>query len=62
LSTGLKCLPDIAQAVMEAILSGIDVADVYIDDAGAFSSSWDHYIKILSSVHQAPQRSPLRSK
>jgi hypothetical protein len=35
---GLKCSPDIAQAIMENVLSDIKDADVYIDDAGAFSS------------------------
>ncbi len=34
----LKCSPDIAQAVMENVLSDIEDADVYIDDVGAFSS------------------------
>jgi hypothetical protein len=35
---GLKCSPDIAQAAMENILSDIEDADVYIDDAGALSN------------------------
>ncbi len=35
---GLKCSPDIAQAVMESLLSDIEDADVYIDDVGAFSN------------------------
>jgi hypothetical protein len=38
LPMGLKCSPDIAQAVMESLLSDIEDADVYIDDVGAFSN------------------------
>jgi hypothetical protein len=38
LPMGLKCSPDIAQAVMENVLSDIKDADVYIDDVGAFSN------------------------
>ena len=37
LSMGLKCSPDIVQATMENILAGIEDADVYIDNVGAFS-------------------------
>jgi hypothetical protein len=38
LPMGLKCSPDIDQAIMENVLSDIKDADVYIDDVGAFSS------------------------
>jgi hypothetical protein len=47
---GLKCSPDIAQSVMENVLAGIDAADVYIDDVGAFSSSWQHHMDLLDNV------------
>jgi hypothetical protein len=36
---GLKCSLDIAQAAMENVLSGIQDADLYIDDVGAFSDN-----------------------
>ncbi|KAL7479483.1 hypothetical protein ACHAW6_006817, partial [Cyclotella cf. meneghiniana] len=41
LPMGLKCSPDSAQSIMESVLSGIDDADVYIDNIGAFSKDWD---------------------
>jgi hypothetical protein len=37
LPMGLKCSPDIAQAIMENVLSDIKDAAIYIDDVGAFS-------------------------
>ena len=30
--------------------SGIDDADVYIDDVGAFSKDWDHHIQLLVNI------------
>jgi hypothetical protein len=33
---GLKCFPDISQAIMENVLSDIEDALIYIDDVGAF--------------------------
>ena len=50
LPMGLKCSPDIAQSVMENVLAGIDAADVYIDDVGVFSSSWQHHLDSLDTV------------
>jgi hypothetical protein len=47
---GLKCLPDIAQAAMENVLSGIEDADVYIDDVGAFSHNWDHHVNLIATI------------
>jgi hypothetical protein len=37
LQMGLKCPPNNAQAIMESTLAGINDADVYINDEGAFS-------------------------
>ena len=49
---GLKCSPDIAQEVMENILRDIEDADVYIDDVGAFSKSWDSHMNLLDKILQ----------
>jgi hypothetical protein len=46
----LKCLPDIAQAEMKNVLSGIEDADVYIDDVGAFSDNWDHHHNLIATI------------
>jgi hypothetical protein len=50
LPLGLKCSPDIALAVMENVLSGIEDADVYIDDVGAFSDDWDHHVHLIATI------------
>ena len=50
LAMGLKCSPDICQSVMENVLMGIDAADVYINDVGSFSSSWEDHSSLLDTV------------
>jgi hypothetical protein len=50
LPMGLKCSPDIAQSAMENVLTGIYDADVYIDDVGAFSSSWQEHLNLLDTI------------
>jgi hypothetical protein len=47
---GLKCSPDIAQAAMENVLSGIKDADVYINVVGAFSNDWDHHVSLIATI------------
>jgi hypothetical protein len=47
---GLKCSPDITQAAMENVLSGIEDADIYINDVGAFSDDWDHYVNLIATI------------
>ncbi len=54
LPMGLKCLPDIAQAIMENVLSDFADADIYIDDVGAFSNNWNHHINLLSTILHHP--------
>lgn len=51
LPMSLKFYPDIAQTIMENVLSGIIVVDdMFSDDAGVFSSSWDHHTDLLSTI------------
>ncbi len=47
---GLKCSPDSAQEVMENILRDVEDAEVYIDDIGAFSQSWDSHMALLRTI------------
>jgi hypothetical protein len=49
---GHKCLPDIAQAAMENVLSGIKDADICIDDIGAFSDNWDQNVNLIAIILQ----------
>ncbi|KAL7480633.1 hypothetical protein ACHAW6_006309 [Cyclotella cf. meneghiniana] len=49
---GLKCSPDIAQSITESLVSGIDDANVYIDNVGAFSKDWDHHVQLLATILQ----------
>ena len=50
LPMGLKCSPDIAQSVMENVLLGIDAANIYIDDVGAFFSSGQEHLALFDTV------------
>jgi hypothetical protein len=50
LPMGLKCSPDYAQEVMENIFRDLEDTDVYIDDVGAFSNTWEHHIKLIDTI------------
>ena len=50
LPIGLKCSPDIDWSIMESVLTSIDDAYVYIDNAWYFSSDGNHYIELLSNI------------
>jgi hypothetical protein len=50
LPMGLKCSPDFAQEVMENIFRDVEDAEVYIDNIGAFSTSWEEHLALLSTI------------
>ncbi len=50
LPMGLKCSPDFAQEVMENTLREVEDAELYIDDIGAFSNSWEEHMALLSTI------------
>jgi hypothetical protein len=49
MAMGLKTAPDVAQAVIEGILTGLDV-ETYIDDIGIFSNDYDEHMRKISAV------------
>eukprot|EP00804_Cyclotella_cryptica_P022338 CCRYP_015614-RB/>CCRYP_015614-RB protein AED:0.38 eAED:0.38 QI:0/0/0/1/0/0/2/0/175 len=52
LPMGLKCSPAISQAAMKNILTGIEDADVYTDNVGAFSLTWEHHLDLLLTIYE----------
>jgi hypothetical protein len=47
---GVKQSPDIAQEIMEHLFRDLDKTDVYIDDIGIFSNSWNEHLTSLRKV------------
>jgi hypothetical protein len=50
LPMGVKQSPDVAQKIMEHLLQDLDKADVYIDDVGIVSNSWNKHFTSLREV------------
>jgi Reverse transcriptase (RNA-dependent DNA polymerase) len=50
LPMGIKQSPDVAQQIMEDSLRSFPEADVYFDDIGIFSNSWQENIQSLKKV------------
>jgi hypothetical protein len=51
---GLNCSPDFAQEVTENIFRDVAEVEVYIDDIGVFSDSWEQYFAVLCIILQKP--------
>ena len=48
---GINQVPEIAQEMMERTLKNIsDDLEIYIDDIGIFSKSWDDHLIVLDKV------------
>ena len=41
---GVKQRPDISQEVMESLFRDLDKVDVYIDNVGIFSNTWQEHL------------------
>jgi hypothetical protein len=50
LPMGLKCTPNITQETMVNISRNFDDAEVYITDVDAFSSNWEHHLKLPCTI------------
>ncbi len=47
---GLRNSPAFAQSVIEAVLVDIPQVEVYIDDIGIWSNSWEEHVEVLKTV------------
>ena len=47
---GVSQSPDVAQEIMESLLRQLEEIDVYIDNIGVFTDSWEHHLVILEKV------------
>ncbi len=50
LPMGLKCSPHFAHKVMKNIVQEVEDAEVYIDDIGVFSNSWEEHMALLCRI------------
>ena len=50
LPMGIKQSPDVAQSFMEDLFRNVPEVDVYIDDVGIFSNSWEEHLTSITKV------------
>ena len=55
LPMGVSTSPDMAQEIMEQVLSSLENTEVYLDDIAAFSSDFDSHISLLEKILQCLQ-------
>lgn len=60
LAMGLKVSPDVAQHLIEKVLTGLDV-EVYIDDVGIFSDDYDEHLQLVAKVLQRLEANGLKT-
>ena len=47
---GVSESPDISTEIMHHVLDGINDIELYMDDIGCFSISWDEHLSLLQTV------------
>jgi hypothetical protein len=47
---GIKQSPDFAQEIIKDVFRGLDECEVYINDVGTFSNSWEEHLRTLDEV------------
>ena len=50
LRMSVKQSPDISQEIMESLFRDLDEVDVYIDDVGIFSNTWQEHLDSINKV------------
>ena len=55
LPMGVSMSPDMAQEIMEQVLSNLKDTEVYLDDIATFSSDFDSHISLLEMILQRLQ-------
>lgn len=46
----LKCVPDFAQQIMEQVMCRLKNVEMFLDDIGIFSNTWEDYLILLEKV------------
>ena len=49
---GLTFSPNHCQEIMQSIFQDIEQCDVFIDDIGVFSETWEDHMEVLEQILQ----------